>query len=47
MREYTITEAMPALEAIAKAYSLKLNRLSDFRIARAIWANAFAEIPGL
>ena len=40
MRDITITEAMPALEAIAKAYSLKLNRLSDFKIARAIWANA-------
>ena len=40
MKDVTITEALPQLEAIAKAYSLKLNRLSDFRIARAIWANA-------
>ena len=47
MRNVTITEALPQLEAIAKAYSLKLNRVSDFRIARAIWANALREIPGL
>ena len=40
MKDVTITEALPQLEAIAKAYSLKLNRLSDFKIARAIWANA-------
>ena len=47
MREYTITEALPALKSIAKVYSLKLNRLSDFRIARAIWANTLREIPGI
>jgi len=46
-RSYTIAEALPALKCIAKAYSLKLNRVSDFRIARAIWANALREIPGL
>jgi len=47
MREYTITEALPALKCIAKLYSLKLNRLSDFRIARAIWANSLRSVPGL
>jgi len=47
MKDITVTEAMPALEAIAKAYSLKLNRLSDFKIARAIWANALRRVPGL
>ncbi len=47
MREYTITEALPALECIAKLYSLKLNRLSDFKIARAIWANTLRRVPGL
>ena len=47
MRDITVTEAMPELNAIAKAYSFKLNRLSDFKIARAIWANALRRIPGL
>jgi len=47
MKDVTITEALPQLEAIAKAYSLKLNRLSDFKIARAIWANALRRVPGL
>ena len=47
MRDITITEALPQLEVIAKLYSLKLNRLSDFKIARAIWANSLREIPGL
>jgi hypothetical protein len=47
MRDIPITEALPALKSIAKLYSLKLNRLSDFKIARAIWANSLREIPGL
>jgi len=47
IRDIPITEALPALKSIAKLYSLKLNRLSDFRIARAIWANSLREIPGL
>ena len=47
MKDVTITEALPQLKAIAKVYSLKLNRVSDFRIARAIWANTLREIPGL
>ena len=47
MKDISIIEALPALESIAKAYGLKLNRLSDFRIARAIWANALRETPGL
>ena len=41
MKDIPITEALPALQSIAKAYSLKLNRVSDFRIARAIWANSY------
>jgi len=47
IRDIPITEALPALKSIAKLYSLKLNRLSDFRIARAIWANSLREIPGI
>jgi hypothetical protein len=47
MKDVTITEALPALKAIAKVYSLKLNRLSDFKIARAIWANTLRSVPGL
>jgi expansin (peptidoglycan-binding protein) len=47
IRDTTVIEALPALKSIAKAYSLKLNRLSDFKIARAIWANACRQIPGL
>ena len=47
MKDIPITEAMPELNAIAKAYSLKLNRVSDFKIARAIWANALRRVPGL
>jgi hypothetical protein len=47
MREYTLIEALPALKQIAELYSLKLNRVSDFKIARAIWANSLRQIPGL
>ena len=47
MKDIPITEALPALKQIAKAYSLKLNRVSDFKIARAIWANALRRVPGL
>lgn len=41
IRDTTLLEALPALKSIAKLYSLKLNRVSDFRIARAIWANSY------
>jgi len=47
IRDTTIIEALPALKSIAKVYSLKLNRVSDFRIARAIWANTLRQIPGI
>jgi len=47
MREYTLIEALPELKSIAKLYSLKLNRVSDFKIARAIWANSLRRVPGL
>ena len=47
MKDVTITEALPQLKAIAKVYSLKLNRVSDFKIARAIWASTLRSVPGL
>jgi len=47
IRDTTIIEALPALKSIAKVYSLKLNRVSDFKIARAIWANTLRQIPGI
>ena len=47
MREYTLSEVLPELKSIAKVYSLKLNRVSDFKIARAIWASTLIQIPGL
>jgi len=47
MKDIPITEALPQLKAIAKVYSLKLNRVSDFKIARAIWANTLRQIPGI
>tara|TARA_R110001592_G_scaffold158580_5_gene389748 strand:+ start:766 stop:921 length:156 start_codon:yes stop_codon:yes gene_type:complete len=47
IRAYSVKEVMPALNAIAKVYSLELNRVSDFKIARAIWANTLREIPGI
>ena len=47
IRDTTLLEALPALKQIAKLYSLKLNRVSDFRIARAIWANSLRRVPGL
>jgi hypothetical protein len=34
----TLTEAMPALKSIAIEHSLKLNRVSDFNIARKLLA---------
>ena len=35
-----LTEALPQLKHIAKCYGLKLNLLSDFKIAKVIWARS-------
>lgn len=43
-KEYTLSEAAPALNQIAKEYNLKLGVLSDFRIARAIWAKSLKRV---
>lgn len=37
----TITEAYKHLQPVAQAYGLKLNRVSDFRLARIILANLY------
>ena len=37
----TISEAYPHLELIAKNYSLKLNRVNDFKIARLLLVNLY------
>ena len=37
----TLSEALPHLVCIAKAYGLKLNRLKDFRLARIILVNLY------
>jgi hypothetical protein len=39
--EMTINEVYPHLNAIAKAYNLKLNRLNDFRFARLVLVNLY------
>ncbi len=39
-KEYSITEAEDGLNQIAKEYNLKLCVLSDFKIARALWAKS-------
>jgi len=38
-----LSEAAPALSQIAKEYNLKLGVLSDFKIARAIWAKSLKQ----
>jgi len=43
-QEILLSEAAPALEQIAKEYNLRLGVLSDFRIARAIWAKSLKRI---
>ena len=43
-KEYTLSEAAPALKQIAKEYNLQLGVLSDFRIARAIWAKSLKRV---
>ena len=42
-QEILLSEAAPALEQIAKEYNLRLGVLSDFRIARAIWAKSLKQ----
>jgi hypothetical protein len=37
----TLSEALPHLDSIGKAYGLKLNRLKDFRLARIILVNLY------
>lgn len=39
-----LSEAAPALSQIAKEYNLKLGVLSDFKIARAIWAKSLKRV---
>ena len=38
--EVTLLEILPKLNHIAKCYGLKLSLISDFRIARTIWARS-------
>ena len=35
-----LTEVLPHINHIAKCYGLKLNLLSDFKIAKVIWARS-------
>jgi hypothetical protein len=42
-QEILLSEAAPALSQIAKEYNLKLGVLSDFKIARAIWAKSLRQ----
>lgn len=37
----TISDAYPHLNAIAKSYGLKLNKVKDFKFARLILANLY------
>lgn len=36
----TLPEIMPELKAIAKEYNLDLSKMSDFKLARALWARS-------
>lgn len=38
-----LSEAAPALSQIAKEYNLKLGVVSDFKIARALWAKSLKQ----
>ena len=40
--EVTLLEILPKLNHIAKCYGLKLSSISDFRIARTIWARSLS-----
>jgi hypothetical protein len=37
----TVSEVYPHLDAVAKSYGLKLNRLRDFKLARLILVNLY------
>tara|TARA_Y100000389_G_C17238246_1_gene401730 strand:- start:34 stop:165 length:132 start_codon:yes stop_codon:yes gene_type:complete len=37
-----LIEALPHIKHIAKCYGLKLNVLSDFKIAKTIWARSLS-----
>jgi len=37
----TISEIYPHLDAIAKAYNLKLNRVKDFKFAKLVLVNLY------
>ena len=41
--EVTLLEILPKLNHIAKCYGLKLSSISDFRIARTIWARSLGQ----
>jgi len=40
--EITLIEILPKLNHIAKCYGLKLSSISDFKIARTIWARSLS-----
>jgi DNA-binding transcriptional regulator GbsR (MarR family) len=37
---YTLPEVLPELKIIALEYNLDLSKMSDFKLARAIWAKS-------
>ena len=39
-KDYTLPEVMPELKIIAKEYNLDLSKMSDFKLARALWARS-------
>jgi DNA-binding transcriptional regulator GbsR (MarR family) len=39
-KEYTLPEVLPELKIIALEYNLDLSKISDFKLARAIWAKS-------
>ncbi len=41
--EVTLLEILPKLNHIAKCYGLKLSSMSDFKIARTIWARSLSQ----
>ena len=39
-KDYTLPEVLPELKVIAKEYNLDLSKVSDFKIARVLWAKS-------
>jgi DNA-binding transcriptional regulator GbsR (MarR family) len=39
-KDYTLPEVLPELKIIALEYNLDLSKMSDFKLARAIWAKS-------